>query len=252
MSNRGPERLAASLLKSGTFRWLVALLTLGTGIIALLAAIGGVFEEAGQIASISAAFATVLLVSLTAQYADQTEQLVEQTELDREQRKELKREEFDRELDSIRRALHEEISKVQYFDRLAEEYSLSNAALGIATASTVYESNAPKIGLLTDEEVDNIVEDYTRLERASDAITYQRKRDTMIDKDGVEMLFYKWRKFRERRAVETSENTPVENRKEMVAEQLGKLSEAQDRALAAIERELDGTKSKNRSETPSS
>lgn len=59
-----------------------------------------------------------------------------------------KEEENKREVHALRRALYEEIYKIQYFESLTENYSVGNSVLGIATPNKIYELNTSKIGLL--------------------------------------------------------------------------------------------------------
>jgi len=239
--------MARKALRSGYLRYTAFLLTAGMGILAIVAAIGGLFEIAGQIASICAAFATVLLASLTAQYADQTEKLVSETEKDRQSRLKAKEKENEREVQALRRALYEEIYKIQYFESLTENYSVGNSVLGIATPNKIYESNTSKIGLLSDEEIDSIVEYYTRLERASETIEYQKRVDTTIDKGALETYFHQSIRFQRWlvRMVTLGKygTKPSERRNEMVREQMEKLAEAQKRAIESLESHLDDPKS---------
>lgn len=210
--------------------------------IAILAAILGLFGISSQLSSLAAALATILLVSLTAQYAEQTQKLVEENKKDRELRRNERQEDRNRELDSLRRALREEIGKVQYFDDLREDYRPSQSVVGIASPSTIYESNASKIGLLTDDEIDNIVEYYTRLERVSKFMDAQRKVDTSFEKGTMDKfstvigrlpdaLLHKF-------TLGRIGARPWEERTEDIQERFEKLSRAQKRALEAIEDNL--------------
>lgn len=244
MDKLNPETWSKRVLQSWTLRWTLLLLTVGLSANAVLAAIGGGFQAAGQLSSIVAALATVLLVSLTSQYAEQTERLVQENQNDRQFRKDERELDRQRELDSLRRALYEEIGEVAYFEALAEKYEIGTSAVGVATSSTIYESNAAKIGLLTDEEIDYVVEYYTRLDRVTELMEFQREMDTTVGKGPVETWF---------RATESLQravlrkltlgyfgSAPSRNRKEMVKDQIDGLSRAQDAALEAIEENLNG------------
>ena len=242
MSDSELRELPERTLQSYAFRWTVLLLTVMlVGLAIYTASLGG-FETAGQLASITVALATILLVSLTSQYAEQTKELVSESKQDRKQRKQTREREKQTELDSLRRALYEEINKVEYFDELAEEYSVGHSVLGVHTPTTIYESNAPQIGLLTEEEVDPVVEYYTRLERLPDLLEMQRKMDTTVDMGSVE------------KGVKISEGLVEqlvhkgsfgrvppswENRTETIQERIQSLAEARKNALSALEENMD-------------
>ncbi|WP_424015070.1 hypothetical protein ACOZ35_03425 [Halorubrum xinjiangense] len=67
------------ILQSPRVRLALIILVTFLSVASIAAALGGIFERAGQLAAVASAFATILLVSLTAQYAIQTQQLVEET-----------------------------------------------------------------------------------------------------------------------------------------------------------------------------
>ncbi|WP_233745600.1 hypothetical protein, partial [Halobacterium bonnevillei] len=120
---------------------------------------------------------------------------------------------------------------------------VSNSAMGIPTTSTIYESNASDIGVLSDEEIDHIVEYYTRLERTAKYLEYQKKMDTSVDMGlyeergrRIEGLF-NWILRRGSRGL-IGKNGSRE-RTEEAKKQLDKLSKAQKNALAAIEENID-------------
>lgn len=238
-----PRDVLRRSLNSEVFRYTIFLLTLSMAATAIIAAIFGVFRISGQLASLAAALATILLVSLTAQYAEQTQKLVEESKRDREQRKKERQQDREREVDSLRRALLEEIGKIEYFEDLIDDYHPGVSLFGIAAPSTIYESNAADIGLLTDREIDNVVEYYTRLERVSEAMEAQKQVDTTFGMGPIEELWARWERLPEVVLHRLSRgylgSNVAETRTKDIQDRFRKLSEAQKRAIEALEENLE-------------
>lgn len=189
MASDSDQFIGAKLLHSSLVRGLLITITFAISLTAILAALGGIFEQAGQLAAIASAFATILLVSLTAQYAQMTQRLAEEAESDREQRKQFRQEEQHREIVALRRGLHEEIGKVRSYEDYVKKYKTGLSVFQIPAPTTVYEQNADRIGLLEDEEIDLIVEYYTRLDHIQTEIQTQRRLDTKFEM-GLAREFY--------------------------------------------------------------
>ena len=230
------------ILQSPSVRLTLIILVFFLSVASIAAALGGIFERAGQLAAVASAFATILLVSLTAQYAIQTQQLVEETKADREMRKEEREKEYKREVQSLRRGLKEEIGKVRYYEDLAENYQVGVSVEGIAAPSTIYESNADMIGLLSDDEVDLIVEYYTRLEQVENSLETQGELDTTAEMDFMTEYFERIGALLDRfiRLVTFGKfgNRASKQREKRIRESFEDLSRAQQDAIDAIEDNL--------------
>lgn len=178
MTSESGWSVASKLLRSNWFRGILIAVILAISLSTTLAAVVGVFEEAGQLATVASALATILLVSLTADYVQMTQRLAEEAKSDREQRKETHENEQERELMALRRGLLKEIGQIETYDDYVEEYEIGLSVFEIPAPKTVYEQNADRIGLLEDEEIDAIVEYYTRLDHIQTEIETQRRLDT--------------------------------------------------------------------------
>lgn len=181
MDSNSEQSIGSKLLHSRWVRGLLLTITLGISVGAIVATLAGIFEQAGQLAAVASAFATILLVSLTAQYAQMTQRLAEEAESDRKQRREFRQEQQRREIMALRRGLHEEIGKVRTYEDYVEKYETGLSIFQIPAPNTVYEQNADRIGLLDDEEMDLIVEYYTRLDQIQTEIETQRQLDTPFE-----------------------------------------------------------------------
>lgn len=227
------------ILESGYFRWTFMLLTLGLSAVAIFAASTGLFESAGQIAGVASALATILLVSLTAQYASLTQELVEETRRSRKKELEERELERQREVSSLRNALYKEIEKVEYFEDLAENYEVHRSIDRFPAPSIIYETNGGKIGLLTEDEIDFIIEYYTRLNRVEELMELQAKLDTTIGMNPFTELYRRTEAMINIVLREISfgrfGNTGVDNRKERIGDELSKLAVSQKNALEKLE-----------------
>lgn len=230
-------------LQSWWLRWFLIISTLGFSLAAILLTLDGRSEPAGQIASAAAAFATILLVSLTASYAAQTRELVDENRQYRKQEKKEREKDRRRNLDSLRRGLYQEIRQVQYYEKLAEEYNISQSISGFVTPTTVYEMNAGDIGYLTDEEIDNIVEFYTRIEQVEELMEVQETLDTTVGMHPVKVWF---------RIIDVQGNMLLrkltfglvgsqgpKDREELIRKEIEKLHGAQQDALSALSENLE-------------
>ncbi|WP_283402440.1 hypothetical protein [Halorubrum sp. DM2] len=240
-TSEGP--VGSKLLHSSGVRRILIAITFAISVSAIIATLFGIFEQAGQLAAVASAFATILLVSLTAQYAQMTQRLAEEAESDREQRKEFRKEEQEREIMALRRGLHEEIGKVRTYEDYVEKYETGMSIFQIPAPNTVYESNAGRIGLLEDEEVDLIVEYYTRLDHIQTEIETQRKLDTTFEM-GLAREFYERYEgilnYLARKLTGGRYGQPTsKNREKRIRRLFKDLVTAQSAALEAIESNLD-------------
>lgn len=237
-----PREILRSTLHSAVFRYTIFLLTLAMAGTAIIAAILGIFSISSQLASLSAALATILLVSLTAQYAEQTQKLVDENRKTRKQRREERELDRARELESLRRALYEEIRTIQYYEDLVEVYEPSHSAVEILGPSTIYESNADQIGLLTGREIDSIVEYYTRLDHINALLEVQKERDTVVGKGYLDEMFRRFEGIFDKQLSFVTFgywSSSTERRTEGVRMQFEGLVEAQERALDALEENFE-------------
>lgn len=231
------------VLRSPTLRWVFLLLTLGLSIVAILSAITGKFEPAGQISSIASALATILLVALTAQYAALTRELVKENQEAREQRKEERQREREREIRKLRRSLYQEIGKIGNIEDWSQEYEVGNSLLGFPAPQTVYKTNAGDIGLLTEEEIDYIVEYYSRLDMVQDLLRVQKQVDTVVGMDFLTEMTARMEglvnRFLHKISFGYLGSIHSQKRKQIIQNQLKQLAKAQDSALSAIEDNLE-------------
>lgn len=243
MVETDPGALSMKLLKSGILRWIIFLLIIVLFVVIVVATQSGGFQIAAQLSGVVSAMAAILLVSLTAEYAQLTQDLVKETENAREQRKKERQTERSRELNALRRALREEVGKVAYFDELAENYEVHYSSEQFPAPSTVYENNAGKIGLLTVEEIDNIIEYYARMDRVLELMDLQRKFDTTTDMGFLEEFLRRMEAIVEMLIRKISFGKVgshySQERKQRIRKELSGLHDAQQRAQAAIERNLE-------------
>lgn len=212
-------------LQSNTFRWTFFLLTVFTSVFALLSLRNGQFQLGSQIGSIASAFATILLVSLTAQYASQTQQLVDENEKMRIQTQNQRREEQRRKVDALRRALHEEIGKVSRIREWAENNS-DQRLDSTPFPTDIYKHNTDKIGLLTPEEVDHIVAYYTFIDHI-EYITETKEYSASNGDSGVLGKLGKGNGGNEDAFIE------------LLTDRIDDLADAQEKALESIEDQLE-------------
>lgn len=238
-----PESLNELILHSSLLRWILILLTLGLSMVAVDSAIDGLYDEAGQIAAMASVFATILLVSLTSQYAAQTRELVEESKQAREQEQQSREHDRQREVDTLRRGLLNEISSIENIDQFSDQYEVSHSIYEFGAPTTIYEQNADKIGLLTENEIEHVIEYYGRLNKIKKLIDVQRKVDTTVGMDYItEILkrcealfdFVLWKvsfgRFGQR-------NSKIRERH--IKEKIGELADVQREAIDSLEEELD-------------
>lgn len=234
--------IVAELLRSTFIRNVLITITLSFSIVAVGAPLFGWFKQASQLAAVASAFATILLVSLTAEYAEMTQRLAEEAESDRAQRKELHEQEQRNELRALRRGLHEEIGHVENYDDYVEEYDIGTSVYELAAPTTVYEQNADRIGLLEEDEIEAIVEYYTRLDHIQTEIDTQRRLDTTDEMGLMREYFERWSAtvdFLLRTLTGERYGQRVsQQRAERIRSQFSELIEAQTTALEAIESNL--------------
>ena len=237
------QSIVSWFLQSKSVRVVLLAITVAISFVSILAASIGIFGEAGQLASVASAFATILLVSLTAQYAQMTQRLAEEAESDRDQRKQLHHEEQQRELFALRRGLHAEIGKVGSYEDYVEGYETGLSIFDIPAPTTVYEQNADRIGLLGDEEIDSIVEYYTRLDQIQTEIETQRRLDTTLEMGLAEEFYARYEAMVDylirKLTVGRYSKRPSRQREERIRTLFEKLVSAQTEAIEAIESNLE-------------
>lgn len=162
-------------------------------------------------ASFVTASGTIVLVGVTLSYASISNRIANEHRKDRQQRKE-QREEA---VNGLRKALKTEISSDSNYYEAATEWTL----LELITVESwrndrLYLQNATRMHLLTDFEIEKIVDFYTA-QKSVDTIcsSYKSKDDLPEDRD----LLY-----------------------ERITKKLKELNEAQEEAISEIEQHLDG------------
>lgn len=228
-------------LGTAVFTLIVALLaSLLLGIIAFSE---GDIGRATGFASFTSGLATVLLVVITGWYALQTSHMVREMKQSREQERQENKLSRRREVNSLRRALYEEISKIENLEEFAENYSTATSIVGFQVPMTVYRANAGKIGLLSEEEADHVVEYYARVEIIQDRMELQRELDTTADMDVVTEYFERVQALFDLLLDVVSfgrfGGTGSTTRAEHVSEQIKELARVQDAALSALVQRLD-------------
>ena len=235
----------------GTLAWW----GLGVGVFALIGTLGaslflgmvafsaGDLDKASSYASFTSGLATVLLVVLTGWYAIQTGRMVRETRRSREQERQENERQRRREVNSLRQALHEEISKIENLNEFAEDYRTSTSVIGFQVPMTVYRANADKIGLLSEEEADHVVEYYGRVEIIQERMELQRELDTTVGMDVVTEFFERVQAMLDLLLEMVSfghfGGTGSEKRAEHVSDQIEELAKVQEAALSALEQGLE-------------
>lgn len=190
-------------------------------------------QRAGLWASIVSGLATVGLVVVTGFYVVYTRNLVGISEKARREELEHRNEQRERSLDSLRRALLQEIRAMENLHELSRNYEPGFSAFRQLVPSTVYEANAADIGRLTSNEIEAVVDYYTVASMVNDLLALQRDRDTKIGMGIFEEVYraisFNWFFDRNSRKART----------ESTAERIGDLAEAQSDAIRELEHNLD-------------
>lgn len=232
------------------FRWSV-----GVGVFGLLGALlaslslgvyafaMGNLDRASSYTTFTSGLATVLLVGLTGWYAVQTRRMVTETRQSREQEQEEYERRRRREITSLRRALYEEIRAIRGLDEFADEYEPSKSVAGFQVPTAVYRANAQKLGLLSEEEADLVVEYYSRVEFVQERMRLQRELDTTVDMDAVTEIHERMQALL-RSLIRTVTfgyygERGAKKRAEQVRKLIRELDHVQEEATTALERNLD-------------
>lgn len=209
----------------------------------VIAFIMGDIERATSYASFTSGLSTVLLVLLTGWYALHTRSMVDETRRSREEDQRENERRRRCELDSLRRALYEEISKIEGLTEYADDYQVASSLGGFPAPTTIYRRNAGKIGLLTDEETDAIVEYYARVEIIQNYMELQRELDTTVGMDAVTEYFRRTQVlvdfFLRKLSLGRLGKKGASQRTEYIRDQIRELAGVQEEALEAIEKYLD-------------
>ncbi|WP_415381478.1 hypothetical protein [Halosimplex sp. TS25] len=172
-----------------------------------------------------------------------TQLLVQENKETRKQAQREREKDREREVMALRKSLREEIRKIEGIDELAESYGAGTSAFGLPVSTKVYETNAGKLGLLSDEEIDAIVEYYARVETIQDLMELQARADTSLYKDAVKEYFDSFDtlfNFVLRRvSFGYLGDNKMREREQLISEQLQELHEAQNSAVTAIENHLE-------------
>lgn len=182
------------------------------------------------------------LILLTASYTFHTRRMANQQWETHKEEIEYRRAQREMEVNAPRRALKEEIAKIQYLDDLAEQYKPGHSTLVPLVPRTVYEANASHLGLLTEREVDLVVEFYTRVEDVEKYMKFQKEFDLSPPSN---VLSYMedlgegiWNGIL--KIVTLGSHTHgYEHRIETVREKLENLAETQKKAVSELEENIN-------------
>lgn len=187
---------------------------------------------AGSWAAIVSGLATVGLVVVTGLYVVYTRNLVGVMEETQREEREFRVEKQQRDLDSLRRALLQEILSIEDLHEISRSYAPGYSAYRELVPSTVYQANASEIGLLKQDEVEAVVDYYSLASMVNDLLALQRELDTPIGWGIFEQVYrtisLNWLAERKDRKVRT----------ETTAEKIGELAEAQAEAAGQLEDNL--------------
>lgn len=207
------------------------------------AVLAGNLSKATAFGGVLSGLGTIGLFILTAWYAAETRRMASETEKSRKQERERRKQEEEKELNSLRRALLNEINKIRYFDELAENYGVGTSSLSFVAPTVVYEENAGKVGLLTEKEVDAIVEFYTRVYQIEDLLEFQKEHDSPVGKDAVSRYFLTtmiWMEETLRKVtfgIVSPDNR--DKRTKAIKKRLRKLDVVQEKAIQELESALE-------------
>lgn len=200
-------------------------------------------ENAIPFASVASSVATVVLVGVTFWYAFETRRLVRITE--NRHQEERKTDEYRqiKKRNALRKALAQEIGKKAYLDDLAEQYSLGHSRIETLIPKTVYKANADEIGNLTEEEVDVVVEFYTRADQVENLMKVQREEDTTANQDFLTEFFNMTEMTLDSllRKLSGGHLDPSRRkaRMENIRQSLKELAANQDRAITVLEENIE-------------
>lgn len=170
------------------FQWLGSRVIIGVLAIITLFLAGGaiisIFTDIGSgYGGVATAFATIVLVLVTFRYVSLTQELVEETRQSRIE--ERIQHEYDDlvETNSLRHALRAEIGAISGISDYADTYTPRSNIFEEIIPTTVYTANAARIGQLSEEEIDVVVEYYTHVLHVHELIQDQRAREVRFQSD---------------------------------------------------------------------
>ncbi|MFC7047308.1 hypothetical protein ACFQH6_19535 [Halobacteriaceae archaeon GCM10025711] len=179
----------------------------------------GALDQLGAVAQFAGALATVGLLRVTFSYVRSTQELVDETRKSREDDRQQRKQEKQEELRSLRIALKAELESMGFFD-----YWSIEAGKGVPThdtvSTTVYESNSPNLGTLSQSEIKPVVEFYSLMAIVQDM--FKRHGDISVEMD----------------ASLIGTDTQKKNRVSAIRRHIERLSILRQHALLAIDRQL--------------
>jgi hypothetical protein len=142
-----------------------------------------------------------------------------------------------------KKSTYEEIRAIRGLDEFADEYEPSKSVAGFQVPTAVYRANAQKLGLLSEEEADLVVEYYSRVTFVQERMRLQRELDTTVDMDAVTEIHERMQALLRSliRAVTLGYygESGAKKRAEQVREQIRELNRVQEEATTALEQHLD-------------
>jgi hypothetical protein len=198
-------------------------------------------DEASLYGQFVGGLGTIGLIILTGWYAYQTRQMVSQQRQAHKEDLAVRRKRRRREVNGLRRALVEEIGKIGYLEELADNYHSGYSHLNPIVPKTIYRTKGSDLGLLTEDEIDVVVEYYTRAQEVETLMEVQRKEDTTLDTIQLLEIFDLSEKLVERifQILSLGVYKPEwKRREETIQESLEGLADAQNRALFELNQNL--------------
>jgi hypothetical protein len=190
-------------------------------------------ETASLWASVVSGMATLGLVFVTLFYVFYTRKLVNVMQESQHEEKEFREKRRRQELDKLRKALLQEIQSIEGLNELSRKYQPGHSGFTQLVPSTVYESNSSNIGLLTEKEIEAVVEFYTVAEIVNDHLAVQRDMDTEIGWGIFEQV------YRSISQNQFFERKSRKKRTEATADRIGDLADAQKQAVWELKSNLD-------------
>jgi len=200
------------------------------------------FQFAGALGTAASAFITILLVLITARYVEQTRELVEETRRQRKQEEAAREEANKREVRSLRIALRQEIAGIEGYRELAQSYETTRSVLDLDVPTTIYESNADDIGLLSEPEISAIVEYYAQVDQVQSLLELQRTADVPINMDPLTDFWVRIQAITDFVAYKITfgrfGSLGQKVREEAIREKFEDIAVAQDEAIKEIDKRL--------------
>lgn len=188
---------------------------------------------------------TIGLVLLTGWYAYQTRRMADQQWRTHINEIEHERERRQKDVNALRQALREEIETIRYLDQLSSDYSPGYSRIETIVPKEVYRANGSSLGLLTEREIELVVEYYTRAIEVENLMLVQKEEDTTSNVNRIMEIFYISDLIVDKLLKITTfgRHTPSrEKRADEIRRRLEHLAETQEEAIAELEKHLQNNR----------